>query len=167
MAAPKIFVSDIQPKVRVLQSDGAHGWRLLAWLSVALLLAGLGDIAIALVPARFGVLEWEFATIASTFAGLPLVSMGAFGLLAASVALPSRPLAVATLVVLVLLVLGVGAGSVVFLTDVPIALASTPPEIALGIKRAIVKTLMLALVFGTAYLLAAVAAVRHLRSKRI
>lgn len=136
-------------------------------MAVTLLLVGLGDIAIALTPPRFGILEWEFATIASTFAGLPLVSMGVFGLLAAGVAMPSRPIVAVSLVLLLLLTLGVGAGFVVFLTDVPIALASTPPEIALGIRRAIAKTSLLALVFGTAYLTAAISAARHLRSKRI
>ena len=43
--------------------------------------AGLGDFVIAWIPLRLGSPEWEFGTVASTLAGLPLATMGLAGLL--------------------------------------------------------------------------------------
>ena len=114
----------------------------------------------------FGTIEWEFATIASTFAGLPLISMGLFGLLAAGMALPSTRLVVTAALLMLLLAAGIIAGFVVFLTDAPIALASVPETVALGIRKAIAKTTLLAVAFALAYLVAAISALRHLNAKR-
>ena len=169
LTAPKIIVNEPTPisrARRAAKGEVPQGWRYLAWVSAVLTAVGIGDIVIAYVPLRFGTIEWEFATIASTFAGLPLISMGLFGLLAAGLALPSSRLVLTAAVLMLLLAGGIIAGFVVFLTDAPIALASVPETVALGIRKAIAKTTLLAVAFALAYLVAAISALRHLNAKR-
>lgn len=151
--------------VRPVGSEGA--WRLLAWLSLLLLAAGLGDVAIALYPVRFGSPDWEFATIASIFAGLPLIAMGSFGLAAAAVGAGLRWLQVTSVVLLAALGAAVLGGTVLFLLDVPIALRSVPPTILTGVKKAIAKTLLLGSMFGVSFFVAAFLTLRHARAKRV
>ena len=50
---------------------------------------------------------------------------------------------------------------VLFLLDVPVALRAVSGEALLGIKKAIVKTTLLAVVFSAGYLVAGLGAIRH------
>lgn len=142
-----------------------EGWKWIGWLGLLLTVVGLGDFALAWYPVRLGAPEWEFGTVASTFAGLPLVTMGFAGLLASGLArgrawlirLMGWGLLAFGLVIL--------AAYVVFLTDVPIALRSVTGDAALGIRKAIAKTTMLGLVFSLAYMVSGFAALRHMRKQ--
>jgi hypothetical protein len=169
LTTPKVVVSDplIGTKARRAgRAEPVHAWRYLAGVSAVLAGVGLGDVIIAFIPLRFGTIEWEFATMASVFAGLPLIAMGLFGMLAAGLALPSRALAFGSAVLMALLATAILAGFVVFLTDAPIALASVPETVAIGIKKAIAKTALLAVAFSLTFYVAAISAMRHLIHQR-
>lgn len=129
-----------------------------------LTVAGVGDIVIAWVPPRFGTLEWEFGTIASSFAGLPLVAMGFGALLAGALGQGRRWMIAAVAWWLVASGVVLAAVYVIFLLDVPVALRAVTGEVPLlGIKRAVAKTTLLGLVFATGFTCAGVAALLHLK----
>ena len=145
--------------------DGATAWRWVGWFGLLLFVAGLGDFVIAWVPMRLGSPEWEFGTVASTLAGLPLATMGLAGLLGSAVARGKLGLTRAWgLVVLVWAAVVLGS-YVLFLLDVPVALRAVSGEALLGIKKAIVKTTLLAVVFGAGYLVAGFGAIRHTQKR--
>jgi hypothetical protein len=164
MAQPQILGGETKKGARaVLAPSAEEAWRWISWFSLALLVAGLGDTILALVPLRFGNIEWEFGTIAATFAGLPLVTMGFAGALAAAIA-RGRRLAVLLLAWLVLLWGAlVLAGLVLFLTDVPAALRAVGGDAQLGIRKAAAKTGMLGIVFATVYFATGIGSLRRLR----
>jgi hypothetical protein len=151
---------------RNVVSDVPVAWRWAGRFSLVLLLAGLGDWAIAMVPFRLGTLEWEFGTITAIFAGLPLVTLGFAGVLAAAIARGAHWQIVATAVTIILFSLIYVAALVVFLLDVPIALRTVQGVALLGIKKAITKNVFFGVLFSVAYLWAGIAALRHAARRR-
>lgn len=143
-------------------SDNHRGWRWVGWLSLVFALAGLGDWLIAWTPMRFGSAEWEFGTIASSFSGLPLVTMGFAGLLGSAMARGIRWQILIVASVILLFALLIGAAAILFLLDVPVAIQAVGGGVArLGIDKAIAKTGMLGTLFFVAYLVAGLAGLRH------
>jgi hypothetical protein len=136
-------------------------WAAIGWFGLLLAIVGFGDLALLWFPFRLGNPEWEFGTIAATLAGLPLPTMGMAFLLAAGLGLGRRWLIRATSWSLLVLALLILAAYVVFLTNVPMALKGTPEAIALGVKRAVVKTTLLGLGFPAAYMLLAIGTLKH------
>ena len=126
---------------------------------------GLGDIALSWVPPGFGNWQWEFGTVAGTFAGLPLTSIGLASLLAPAMAQGKRRvLAVLSVVFLALGLLVLGS-LVLFSLDIPLALRAAQGPVAIGIKKAIAKTVMLGVGFALLYLSAGWAAFRQWRQR--
>jgi hypothetical protein len=72
MANSRFHPSDSE----LLSGDAFAAWRLVGLLGCVLLLVGLVDLALAWIPPRFGVVEWEFGTISSTLDSLPVSAMG-------------------------------------------------------------------------------------------
>lgn len=162
-----ILIAESRGRERLpIPPNSGLGWRWLGWFGFLLAAMGFGDIALAWIPPAFGNPQWEFGTIATTFAGLPLATIGLASVAASALSLGNRRLLVA--LVAVLLALGVAALSiwVLFLTDVPLALRAAHGPASLAIKKAIVKTVMLGLGFGALYVAGSVAGIRHLRTKR-
>lgn len=149
-----------------LVGSPAQAWKVVGWFGLLLAAIGLSDIALAFYPPHFGILEWEFGTVASSFAGLPIVTLGFAGLLASAIARARRRQILAIAVILLLLVVLVAAAYFIFLTDVPAALRAVQGDVRLGIKKATVKTTFLGVGFGGAYLVAAIGALRFLRPKK-
>ncbi len=155
------------PRV-VPAAAGAHpvrrpyygGWKGLGWFGLLITLVSLSDIALTFYPVRFGTPEWEFGAIANAYSGLPLLATGFAGILAAAMGLRSRWMIRLTALVLVLAAFAMLATTSIFLLDVPLALRLAPAEVLVGIKKTILKTLLLGTVFPIAFLVAAVAAVR-------
>jgi hypothetical protein len=162
---PKILIGTPRESARdrVLPPDVHQAWRWIGWFSLVLALAGAGDWVLAWIPLRFGTAEWEFGTIVSTFAGLPLVTMGFAGLLGSAVARGVRW----QLITLGVIVLAWGAmvvgALIIFFLDVPIALQAVQGPAHLGIIKATAKTVMLGLLFSSVYFVTGVAALRRSR----
>lgn len=163
MSAPRILVEPTRAAVtpRDVRQDPDRAWAWLGWFGGVITLVAMGDLALAWYPFRVGVPEWEFGTIAASFAGLPLVTMGLAALLGSMLARGRRLGIIVVALVMLLLGAAVMAALVIFALDVPIALRVVTPEVAVGIKKAIAKTVMLGVVFSTGYVVAAVAALRH------
>jgi len=153
------------PRIRVVVPDTAAAWRWVGWIGAVLALAGLMDLGLAWYPPAFGRPEWEFATVAQVFSGLPLVAIGLVGVLGAALALGRKWLLIGTGVVLVLGALAILVSLGLFVTVVPLALRSAEGMASAGIKKLIIKTLWLGLVFGAGFVGAAVAAFRQVRLK--
>lgn len=165
--APQILVNSAplsRPKAHTSNSDRA--WRWVGWFSLVLALAGLGDWFIAWIPLRFGSAEWEFGTVAATFSGLPLVTMGFAGLLGSAIARDIRWQIIAVSSVVLLFALFVLLASVVFLLDVPVALGAVGGVARLGILKAIAKTGLLGSLFFVAYAVAGVRGLRYALSRQ-
>ena len=161
MATDSKIITGTPTRSRSVVPDVPRAWRWAGLFSLVLLLAGLGDWAIALVPFHLGTLEWEFGTITALFAGLPLVTIGFAGVLAASIARGVRWQTVATAVTILMFALLIIGALVIFLLDVPVALQSVQGVALLGIKKAIAKNVLFGLLFFAAYFWAGVAALRH------
>lgn len=148
----KVLVGEARKRgPNVGRVHGDAGWAWVAWLGLVLAVAGLVDLVLLWVPVRFGVPEWEFATVASTVSALPLPTIGLAGLVGFATSRGSRWL----LWVLGFL-LGIGALTLavvllLFLTNVPMAIQATADAARVGILKAIAKTVVLALLFGAAY----------------
>lgn len=165
MTTPKILLDQRGKVAPLLPADPYNAWRLVGWFGVLLFLVGMGDFTLAFVPMAWGSPEWEFGTVASVFAGLPLTTIGLAAVLTSGLARGKRGLVLGSGLLVLLLSLVILVLLVVFLTDVPVALKTVQGEVLLGVKKAIVKTVLLGFLFGVAYLYAGIRALRSVRRK--
>ncbi len=148
---------------RVLAPDIGTAWRWIGWFGLVLAVVGLADFALAWYPMNWGSPEWEFGTVTASYSGLPLPTMGLLALIASAVARGMRWQIVVLAVGLLGFALLLYVGFAVFLTTVPMALGAVEGVPQLGIKKAIVKTTVLALAFPGSYVVAGWLALRHVR----
>jgi hypothetical protein len=151
----------VASRSRTLVPDVATAWRWVGWFSLVLALAGIGDWILAWIPLRFGSPEWEFGTIAASFSGLPLVTIGFAGLLGSAVARGIRWQVITVSTVALIFSLMIAAALIIFLLDVPIAVRAVAGPARLGIAKAIAKTGMLGVLFFVTFFVAAIGALRH------
>ena len=142
-------------------------WRMLGQFGLLLAIIGGIDILLHWYPAHFKSPEWEFGTVATTFASLPLPTMGLVAVLASALARAVRPNLVALSAVLSALALCVAVCLLMFMLDVPLAMravaqAGVPPEAATEMKRTVVRTLTMGVGFGIVYVYGAVVSMRFL-----
>jgi hypothetical protein len=159
-----------QPETRRLAADrsagNTQGWRTLGLFGLLLSVVGLSDVLLVWYPLGFGNAAWEFAVIDQSFSSLPLLSVGLAAMLAA--ALSIGPQWRVRLVALPIMILGImlAGAFVLYLLDIPVVLNMTPPEVAVGVKKAIVKTTIMAIAFPGAYLIASFTALRSTSTRR-
>src|SRR5688500_6782391 len=140
-------------------------WRWVGWFGLALTVVGLADFGLTWFPLNLGSAEWEFGTIAASFSGLPLVTMGFAALLGSAAARGVRwQLTGMGLAALALALVLVGA-LVLFLLVVPVALQAVEGPGRIGVLKAIVRTALLGTVFSVAYLVAGIVALRQARRR--
>jgi len=132
--------NDAKRKKGTKKVDPAQAWVLLGWVGFTFLIVGGSDFALTWYPMSFGNREWEFGTVTASFNGLPILVLGLGLLYGASLRYGRRWWAVLTLIVSVVLMLWVVGGAVLWATNVPLALQAVPPELMVGIKKALVKT---------------------------
>jgi hypothetical protein len=130
-------------------------WRAIGWFGLILALIGAADVAIQWYPVSFNSPEWEFGTIAVSFGSLPVLTIGLVAMLASFLARGSRAGVIAMSVVFVLLVVLVGLAYTLFLLDVPLVLKLATGPGGMAIKKAVVRTSVMGLGFGAAYVGAA------------
>lgn len=161
--APKVLVKRDQPARVPIQAKAPRtAWRLFGWFGLVLAVVGLVDLVLQWYPISFRSREWEFATISTTFATLPLLTLGTTILLATFLTLGVRPGVTAMGIVFALLGLGVVVCYALFALDVPIALKFATGPAGLTIKKAIVRSLVMGACFGVAYIAQAVVSFRYL-----
>ena len=161
MTAPKVVIDPRGKGAATFAQNPDLAWRAVGWLGLLLAVVGLGDFVLAFIPTAFHTPEWEFATVASVFAGLPLPTLGLAGMLAAGYARGRRRMVLGMGAVLFILALVFLWLLMLFVTDVPIALKSgAQPEVLLGLQKAIAKTILMGVAFSLAYLVAGFRAIR-------
>jgi hypothetical protein len=164
MSAPHVVIQADRKALNPISVTAPRtAWRLLGWFGLLLAVVGFMDVALQWYPTSFKSAEWEFGTVTGSFATLPLLSIGLMSMLASYLARAERGGVVAMAIVFsVLLVLIVGA-FLLFLSDVPLALrASAQTPAVLTMKKSIIRTSVMAIGFGTAYLVAVVVSFRYL-----
>ena len=140
-----------------------EGWRWIGWFGLVLGVVGMGDFVLTWVPLGVGSPEWEFGTIAASFSGLPLVTMGFAAMLGSALARGVRWQLLGLGFLLVGLAMALVGALVIFLLVVPVALAAVEGAARIGIVKAIVRTLFLGAVFSAAYVAAGIGALRYAR----
>lgn len=118
-------------------------WGLLGLLGFALFIAGGSDFVLAFVPARFGNPEWEFSTITGALNVMPASLMGLV-LLLVSAAVAESAVRVRILSVMLLLwAVFLIAMAVIYGLTLPLAARGFDvPNVGVGLKRAIFRSLV-------------------------
>jgi hypothetical protein len=164
MTEGKVLVRDRGNKpTGSIAPDTRTAWKWVGWFGLMLATVGLSDFALAWYPMNWGSPEWEFATVTSSYSGLPLPTMGLIALMASAVARGVRWQVMAFSIGLIAWSLVLVLGFTLFLTTVPVALGAVQGIPLLGIKKAVVKTTILTVAFAGSYLVAGIVGIRHLR----
>ncbi len=171
MAEPNIIVRREASEAGFLKGDLApwsegFRYRVLGWFGLVLAAAAIGDYALALYPLGFGSPEWEMGTVAALAQGLPLSFVGLTLVWVSAAGLRLRWLMWVIGAVMVLAAVTILAGLALFIADAPIALRATAENAAarLTVQKMIARTLFLGLLFGSAYGVAGVFALRQARA---
>jgi hypothetical protein len=163
MTGPQVLVRESEEERRKYLAPAPDmGWYLLGVAGVVFALVGFFDIALTWYPSNFGSPEFEFASYSQSMNFLPLPVLGLMLMLAGGVARGIRwiPKTVAVLMVLVVVLILVGA--VLWATSVPVGLrAVEEPMVLRGLKKAIAKTGVQAVLYPIALLYVSVKAWRH------
>ncbi len=156
-----ILFNATSPDVPVRGSPAPRtAWRELGWFGLLIAIVGLIDLAVNWYPVRFGSPEWEFGTIAGTMGSLPLMTIGLAALLASLLARGRRWGVMTTAVVLLVLGAALVALMAIFALDVPLALkAAAHSPAGPALRKTIIRTGLLGLVFSLGYLAAGVGSV--------
>ncbi len=149
MNDPKIVAAARETRdARKVRSVGStQAWAVLGWAAFAFLLVGGSDFVLAWVPPMFGNQQWEFGTVTATFNGLPIVVLSIALLLAASMQVERRWWSWLVAVVALVMFLWILGGAVLWATDAPLAARTIPDDLTLGLKKALVKTGIQAVVY--------------------
>jgi hypothetical protein len=127
--------------------DSTRVWLVLGWIGLVFLTVGGADFALTWFPPSFGTPEWEFATVTQSFNGLPILLLGVGLLTAAAEQVDRRWWAHLGSGAALVLLLWVLAGFVLWALNIPLALQTVPDELALGLQKAVGKTLLQSLVY--------------------
>jgi len=130
--------------------DSSPSWLILGWIGLAFLVVGGLDFLLLWFPLNLGNPEWEFGTVTQSFNGLPILLLGVGLLTVASQAADRRWWGLVGLGASALLLLWVLGGAVIWALNVSLALETVPDELALGVRRAVLKTAVQAVTYSTA-----------------
>ena len=150
MTEPKIVASaSKQPKASWggTGRDNGPAWAALGWLALAFIVVGGADFLLTWLPSAFGNREWEFGTVTQSFNALPVVLLGIGLVLAAGECSQRAWLTGLGTAVAGLLLAWVLLGVALWLLSVPIALATVPDNLELGVRKAAAKTAVQSIVY--------------------
>lgn len=151
------------------RSAGRYGpsvaWDLLGLVGFALFVVGGTDYLLAWFPPRFGNPEWEFGTITAAFNAMPAALLGLTLLLVTSLASGSAVWARILSIVLLLWAAFVLAMAVIYGLTLPLAARGfADPNLGVGLKRAIIRTLVQIAVYAVVMLLMGVKGLKLART---
>ena len=122
------------------------------WTGVALFILGAVDLGLTWLPTQFGNREWEFATVTASFNGMPVILIGLMFVLAAAALEGRRWWALGVGVVGLACLVCVLGGTVLWATNIPLAMGAVEGATMTVMKKAIFKTTMqsviLPVIFG-------------------
>ena len=137
-------------------------WRALAWLGAVFTLLGFADIGLGWYPAAFGNSEWEFGTISGSLNALTIPVMGLYLMLASAIARGERASGRVLAILLTTIALGLLVLGFIYITVIPVALKAVANNelVAMGMKKAVVKAVLLGIAYVGLVIYAAVRAWR-------
>ena len=138
------------------------GWRILGLVGFVLALIGMVDVVLNLYPPAFDSPEWEFGTVNRMLTSLPLPTVGFAALAAWGFALGGRKSKIAIAAAFFAVTALIAALFVLFLLNVPLAWSVTEGPQGPAIVRTIIRTSVMAVGFGTTYLVIGIALTRSL-----
>jgi hypothetical protein len=148
---PKIVASAKEQRRAPPESvESGQAWAMLGWIGIAFLVVGGADFVLTWIPPDFGNREWEFGTVTASFNGLPILLLGLGLLIAASQQMGRRWWGTLGMVGSVGLLLWVLVGIALWASNIQLALQTVPDELAVGVQRALVKTLVQSVVYTLA-----------------
>ena len=138
------------------------GWKVMGWGGLALVLVAAADFLLALVPLNVGDPQWEFGTVTVILNGMPAMAMGLALLVGSAAARGSRWQSRTLAVILFLTSAVILASITLYALTVPIALKSTTNAVVLfGLKKAIARTVVQAVIYPLAFTAMGIAAIRY------
>lgn len=137
-------------------------WRILGSIGFVLALVGMVDVLLNLYPPAFDSPEWEFGTVTRMLTSLPLPTVGFAGLAAWGFALGGRKSRIAITAAFFAVTALIAALFVLFLLNVPLAWSATEGPQGPAIIRSIIRTSVMAIGFGTVYLVIGISLIRTL-----
>lgn len=163
MTTPRVMVGSEKAPPPLPPTFGARAWRTVTALGVVLAAAGLTDIALAFYPPNLGSAPWRFTTFVSVMNGLPVLSLGLLVVLMAGLALGSRTVVQLATAANALLLIGLLVALVGILTSVGATLADLAEPVRVGIRKATIKGVAFAVIFGAAHLFGVMLGIRATR----
>lgn len=168
MSAPHIVLQADRKALSPITSAAPQtAWRALGRVGLVLAVVAGFDIALRWYPLSLRSPEWEFGTVAMTFASLPLVTVGLVAGLASAMARGARVTAAVMAGVFCMMALFVVAALLLFMSDVPLALSAVvsqnaPAAAILEMKRTIARSFVMGAGFAVIYVYGSVVSLRYL-----
>lgn len=161
MGTPPVLIGH-ERATRLRPPDPRVGWGALITMAVALILVGATDLGLALYPFNFGNADWRFSVLASVANGLPMLGVGTLVASVASLNAPSRWPKAAAIGLNTLVLVGILAAAIGFLTATGKAFELAPAEVHLGLRKAVAKSMVIFIAFAAAHAVTAVSSARAL-----
>jgi hypothetical protein len=134
------------------------------WVGVALLFLGLVDLGLTWFPLDFGNREWEFATVTASFNGMPIILLGLMLVLAAAALEGRRWWALLGGVGGLVFLVWVIGSTVLWATNIPLAMGAVEGAAMTAMKKAILKTTLQSLVLPIIFSAVALHGIKTFRS---
>jgi hypothetical protein len=139
-----------------------RGWSAVGWFGLLLTVIGFADLSLHLIRPAFGTPEWEFATMSSMLASLPLPTIGLAAVVGALLVNRARVPSMVAAGALLLLALLILLAYTIFMLHLPLALQAVDGPQGAAIYRTIARATIMGGGFGLAYLIAGIVLLRHL-----
>ena len=168
MGAPHIVIQADRKALNPITSAAPQtAWRALGRVGLLLAVMASVDILLRWYPTSFRSPEWEFGTVAMTFASLPVVTVGLVAGLASAMARGERGGVAVLAGIFCLVSVILVACLLLFASDVPVALSAlknnnVPIEGARELKRTIARSVVMGVGFAVIYVYGSVVSIRYL-----
>jgi len=167
MSAPHVVIQTDRKALNPISTAAPKtAWRALGRVGLLLAVIASVDVVLRWFPTAFRSPEWEFGTVAMTFASLPLVTVGLVAGLGSAMARGERMTAAVLAAVFCVMSVFVVAALLLFASDVPVALSALknnmPIEAAREVKRTIARSVVMGVGFAVIYVYGSVVSLRYL-----
>lgn len=143
--------------------DARSAWTVLTVLGMALAVIGFTDIALLWYPARWASVDWEFGTVSAAFDAMPLATIGLGLACTGAVARGRRRLLVVMALVMFAVFAALGVMLTIFALDVPVVWRAVDPQLRLPVRKAMMKTGSMSVVYMILYLTLGIWVARRVR----